>query len=324
MKLRAPATALLAAALVPALVLPAAATTSASGAAATARGAAASAGDAATSTRGTAPAPLTGAAVYYAYNRGLRIDRYQPGKGFARMGVPLDNFQFSASPDGKKVAWITMRGELKVGWGSKVTTVAKGVQAGGPCGTATWSPDSRRVAYVGASNDDRAPVSIVNLDGTGRRAAGKTVGVCHLAWSGDGRYLAGYAGTADAVYKLDVKTGKSVKVKGISFVTHVQSLSPDGRNVIVHVVPRGEPTGDGTWPSLFTPTIVDTVTGKKVAIPVKGRLAGAFYLADGRLVVRVAGAAHNSLVVLDAAGRKLQTLAEPAKAKEYGLLQIIP
>ncbi|WP_181871017.1 TolB family protein [Sphaerisporangium album] len=314
MKLRAPATALLAGVVTWALTFPAAAATN---------GVTTRVADA--STRGTVLArPLTGAAVYYEYNRGVRIDRYQPGKGFARIGAPSDNLQFSASPDGKKVAWITTRGELKVGWGSKVTTVAKGLPAGIPCLTPTWSPDSRQVAYVGGSRTDLSPVGVVNLDGTGRRAAGRTVGVCHLAWSGDGRYLAGYAGTADAVYKLDVKTGKSVKAKGVTFPTHVQSLSPDGRNVIVNMVRKGEPTGDGGWPSLFTPTIVDTVTGKKVPIPVKGRLVGAFYLADGRLVVRVAGAAYNSLVVLDGTGRRLQTIAEPAKARQLGLLQIIP
>lgn len=267
--------------------------------------------------------PLTGEAVYFDYNKKFSVDRYVPGKGFARLGNPSENFQFAASPDGRKLAWITTRGELKVKAGSKVTTVAKGVPAGAPCLTPTWSPDSKRVAYVSRNNDGASPVTIVNATGTGMRKAGSTIGVCHLAWSGGGRYLAGYAGTADAVYKLDVTTGKSVKVKGIAISTHVQSLSPDGRDVIVEVVAKGADLGDGGWPTGFTPTIVDTVTGKKAAIPVKGRLLGAFYLADGRLVVRVAGAAHNALVVIDEKGKELQRLAEPVKAKKQGLLQVV-
>lgn len=267
--------------------------------------------------------PLTGEAVYFDYNKKFSVDRYVPGSGFVRLGNPSENFQFAASPDGRKLAWITLRGEVKVKVGGKVTTAAKGVPVGAPCLTPTWSPDSKRLAYVSRNDDGASPVTIVNADGTGLRKAGKTVGVCHLAWSGDGRYLAGYAGAADAVYKLDVTTGKSAKVKGIAIPTHVQSLSPDGRNVIVEIVPKGADLGDGGWPSGFTPTIVDTVTGKKVAIPVKGRLLGAFYLADARLVVRVAGTAHNALVVLDETGKQLQRLDEPAKAQKQGLLQVV-
>ncbi|MBB5628824.1 PD40 domain-containing protein [Sphaerisporangium krabiense] len=278
---------------------------------------------AATQPAATAVRPLTGAAVFYSYTDRIGIDRYEPGKGFTRISTPSDNFEFAASPDGRKVAWITPRGEVKVSQGGKVTTIAKGAVNGGPCLTPTWSPDSRRVAFVNPSKTDASPVTIVNLDGTGRQKAGVTEGVCHLTWSGDGRYLAGYAGSANGVHKLDLRTGKAVKAKGISYPTHVQSLSPNGRNVIVHMVRRGEPQGDGGWPSLFTPTIVDTMTGKKLPIPVKGRLVGALYLADGRLVVRVAGRTHNDLVVLDATGKRLQTLAEPAKAKNLGLLQVI-
>ncbi|MBB4705238.1 PD40 domain-containing protein [Sphaerisporangium siamense] len=321
MKLRVPAAAALAAATAATLAtLSSPALASASAATAAKPAAKPAVKDAATALR---VRPLTGAAVFYSYTDRIGIDRYEPGKGFTRIGTPSDNFEFAASPDGRKVAWITPRGEVKVSQSGRVTTIAKGAVNGGPCLTPTWSPDSRRVAFVNPSKTDASPVTIVNLDGTGRRKAGVTEGVCHLTWSGDGRYLAGYAGSANGVHKLDLQTGKTVKAKGIAYPTHVQSLSPNGRNVIVHMVRRGEPQGDGGWPSQFTPTVVDTVTGKKLPIPVKGRLVGALYLADGRLVVRVAGRTHNDLVVLDATGKRLQTLTEPAKAKNLGLLQVV-
>ncbi|MEV7968326.1 LpqB family beta-propeller domain-containing protein [Sphaerisporangium sp. NPDC088356] len=267
------------------------------------------------------PRPLTGEAVYFAYNHGFSVDRYVPRKGFVRIGAPSDNSQFAASPDGRKVAWVTQRGEVKVKAGTRVTTVARNVPTGIPCLTPAWSPDSKQVAFVATAKADA--VTVVNADGTGGHKAGKTPGVCHLTWSGGGRYLAGYTGTADAVYKLDLKTGKPAKVKGTRAVTHVQSLSPDGRRVIVNVVPVGQPTGDGGWPTAFRPTIVDTVSGEKVAISVKGRLLGAFYLPDGRLVVRVAGTTRNTLVVLDKNGEESQRLAEPAGARKQGLLQVV-
>ncbi|WP_248961085.1 TolB family protein [Sphaerisporangium perillae] len=269
---------------------------------------------------GTAARPLTGRAVYFDYKAGkFSVDRYEPGSGFVRIGRPSDNFQFSASPDGRKLAWITVAGKVLVKDGSKITTVAK-APTGGPCATPTWSSDSKQVAFVGKAD----VVTVVNADGTGRHAAGKTTGVCHLTWSGNGRYLAGYAGTADAVYRLDLRTGRAAKAKGVKLVTHVQSLSPDGRNVIMSPPVDPGAMGDGGWPSSFTPVIVDMVTGRKVPIPVKGRLLGAFYLADGRLVVRVAGGAHHTLVVLDKQGKESQRLGEPAQAKKQGLLQIVP
>ncbi|TQS27657.1 hypothetical protein [Microbispora sp. KK1-11] len=270
-----------------------------------------------------APKPLTGVAVYLSYGKGYPVSRYEPGKGFTKLGAMPMTGQFSASPDGRKLAWITGKGYVQVGDGRTVTTAAKGAGAGAPCLTPVWSPDSRQVAYVVRADSDAGSVTVVGADGKGRKKAGTTLGVCHLAWSADGRYLAGYAGTTEGVYRLDVRTGKTVKVKGVGLANHVQSLSPDGSKVVVAPLSRNAPGGDGSWPGGFRPAVVDVATGKKAAIPVKGSLVGAFYLRDGRLVVRVAGRTANTLVVLDKNGRQVQRLTEPAAARRQALLQIV-
>ncbi|WP_433412467.1 TolB family protein [Microtetraspora malaysiensis] len=309
-------------ALVPALLTPVLLTPDAALArTATADGAGAAA--TAVGTTSAAPKPLEGVAVYFKEGKGNPISRYDPSNGFTKIGSATDAWQFSASPDGTRLAWITLDGKLHVGDGSTSKIVAKGAVAGGPCTTPVWSPDSTQVAYFPKSYADNAPLMVVNADGTGARKVGKTFGVCHLAWSADGRHLAGYTGTTDGVYVFDMKTGTSVRAKGIKLANHVQSLSPDGRKVVVHTLSPEAPGGDGGWPVGFRPTIVDTVTGKKVPIPVKGTKVSAFYLADGRLVVRVLGRTHNTLVVLDSAGRELQRLAEPAQTRNQGLLQIV-
>ncbi|WP_067144310.1 hypothetical protein [Microtetraspora malaysiensis] len=272
-----------------------------------------------------APKPLEGVAVYVNYDaKGYPVTRYEPGSGFVKLGrVPGITFQFAASPDGTKFAWITLDGRLHVGDGSTEKVVAKGAAAGFPCLTPVWSPDSTQIAYIPKSNADKSPLMVVNADGTGARKVGRTLGVCHLAWSADGRHLAGYAGTTDGVYVFDMQSGTSVRARGIKLANHVQSLSPDGRKVVLRTLSPEEPGGDGVWPEKFWTTVVDTVTGKKVPISVKGLKSGAYYLADGRLVVRVAGRTHNTLVVLDSSGKELQRLAEPAQARDQGILQIV-
>ncbi|MEV0596952.1 TolB family protein [Nonomuraea cavernae] len=266
---------------------------------------------------------ISGAAVYAGYQRGYTVSRSRPGAGLSALAKPGDSPQFAASPDGRKVAWITAGGLLRVREGAKVTTAARGLQGGTPCLSPVWSPDSRRVAYVHVGRNPAGWVSVVNADGTGERMLGSTRGVCHLAWSPDGRYLAGYAGTTAGVYRLDVKTGKAAKVKGVALANHVQSLSPGGRYVVVRTLRANDDAGDGSWPQWFTPTLVDTVSGRKVPIGVKGRQIGAFHLADGRLVVRVAGSGGNTLVVLDERGRVVQRLSEPVAARNQALLQVI-
>ncbi|WP_182882915.1 hypothetical protein [Microbispora sp. H10949] len=268
-----------------------------------------------------APKPLTGVAVYMSPSGS--ISRYEPGRGFAKTGTRPPIGQFSASPDGRKVAYIGEGGKVRVQIGRTVKTVAKGARYLGPCLTPAWSPDSAQVAFVTEGRGEDGRVVVVNADGTHRRTAGSTRGVCHLTWSANGRYLAGYAGTTEGVYRFDLKTGRSIKARGIGLANHVQSLSPDGMKVVVAPLSRNAPAGDGSWPEYFSPSVVDIVTGKKVPIPVKGSLIGAFYLRDGRLAVRVAGRTANTLVVLDAGGRQVQRLAEPAAAKRQALLQIV-
>ncbi|MFG1708772.1 TolB family protein [Nonomuraea sp. M3C6] len=261
---------------------------------------------------------LSGGAVYV--SAANQLSRYEDGK-WATLAKTGDLPQFSASPDGKKAAWVTSDGRLQIRQGGRTTTIVSALQGGTPCLTPVWSPDSARVAYAGAGNK----IMHVRADGTDSpHKLGTSEGVCHLAWSANGRYVAGYTGEADALYRLDTQTGKAVRAKGVKLVTHLQSLSPDGRKAVVEFPQNRDMLGDGGWPTWFKPVVVDMVTGKRVPMAVKGRLLGAFYLADGRLVVRVGGAEHNTLVVLDGAGKELQRIAEPAKARKQALLQVLP
>jgi WD40 repeat protein len=262
-------------------------------------------------------ARLSGAAVYA--DSGNQVSRYD-GSAWTTLAKAGDMPQFAASPDGKQAAWITANGRLRIKQGATARTAATKLQGGTPCLTPVWSPDSKQVAYAG-KNDT---IMAVNADGTNPHRLGVSKGVCHLAWSANGRFIAGYTGEANALYRLDVRTGKAAKAKGVKWITHVQSLSPNGRNAVIQVPASPDQLGDGTWPMAFEPTILDMVTGRKAKVPVKGKVLGACYLADGRLVARVSGATSNTLVVFDRAGKEVQRVAEPAKARSQALLQVLP
>ncbi|MFI7130282.1 TolB family protein [Nonomuraea sp. NPDC050153] len=276
-----------------------------------------------------APTPdhLSGAAVYAA--TGNQLSRYS-GSGEWHPLASFGAAQFAASPDGTKAAWITESGNLNIRARGRTSTIVSGLQGSTPCLTPVWSTDSDKVAYPSADGTIRA----VRADGSNApRRLGVSKGVCHLAWSGNGRYLAGYTSTGDALYRLDSKTGKTVIVRGVRSITHVQSLSPDGSKAIVALPENANAAGAGTWPATFRPVILAIPTGKRQQLPVKGNLIGATYLPDGRLVVRTAaphtqsgnagGHAHNTLVVFDSAGNEIQRLAEPPKAKNQALLQVV-
>ncbi|MEV1169406.1 hypothetical protein [Nonomuraea sp. NPDC049784] len=274
-----------------------------------------------------APTPDLSGAVYAGI--GNQLTRYANGEWstLAEIGATP---QFAASPDGTKAAWVTENGELQVRQGGKTTTLVSGLQGGTPCLTPVWSADSSRVAYpaqgdaiMSAKADASAPP----------RKLGTSPGVCHLAWSANGRYLAGYNTQGDGLYRLNAKTGKTVPAKGVKYINHVQSLSPDGSKAVVSFPDSPETLGDGTWPASFKPVVLDIETGKRQRPEVKGKQLGAFYLPDGRLVVRTAGTrgqsgtgdpAHNSLVVLDSEGQPVQRIAEPTKARNRALLQVLP
>ncbi|MBG0815580.1 hypothetical protein [Planomonospora sp. ID82291] len=271
----------------------------------------------------TAPVPLTGKGVYLRYSSGVRL---ATESGRAVWTDRSGSGQFSVSPDGGKIAWIDGRGRLHVSvpaaGGTTDKVVARGAAYGAPCLTPAWSADSARVAFPLAGASERTAVAVVGADGSGRAKAGTTPGPCHLTWSADGRTLAGYAGTTEGVHLLDTVSRTSRRVPGVRTANHVAGLSPDGRRVVVNAIGANAPAGDGSWPTAFIPSVYDTRTGKKVALPVKGRLIGALYLRDGRLVVRVAGRTANTLVVLSSSGERLQTLPEKPRNRLHGLLQV--
>ncbi|MEV4379906.1 hypothetical protein [Streptosporangium sp. NPDC049644] len=268
-------------------------------------------------------APVAGAVYFRHTGNGIEALTHRGGWSRLTAGGGAFAGQFAVAPGGGKVAWIDDKSRLHVRSATGDRVIAKNAAYGGPCLTPAWTADGKRLAYPVRGTAEATTVAVVGADGKGSVNAGKTLGPCHLTWSADGRTLAGYAGDVNGVYLLDTRRRVSSRSPGIKLANHVESLSPDGRRVVVNAIGANAPGGDGSWPLSFSPSIYDTKTGAKVAIPVKGRLLGARYLRDGRLAVRVRGTTANTIVVLSRAGKELQRVTEPAGARNLGLVGVL-
>jgi dipeptidyl aminopeptidase/acylaminoacyl peptidase len=247
-----------------------------------------------------------------------------PGGVVRALPGPGDQEFFRVSPDGRRVIWLA---EVGSGTGSGSGTV-RVMDFGGPArvlsnravgvGIGAWSADSTRV-LVTEGSPTRPTIVAIDVHNGHRQVLGRTEGALHLAWSADGDTVVGYTGE-NRVVLLDARNGHTRMVPGISVVNHVESLSPDGRRVIVNLIRATGPGGDPAWPVGFTPTIVDTKTGAHVPIPVAGHLIGAQYLADGGLVVRRQDTGHNTLIMLGPDFHVRKQIKESALTRDMGFL----
>jgi hypothetical protein len=149
--------------------------------------------------------------------------------------------------------------------------------------------------------------------------------ICGLMASGDQKHVVGTDGQGGAGV-VDLPTGASRPIPGIGsfrkppFVADIRGLSRDGRVAAVRLSSNGDTPGDGSrQPFASPPTLIDTKTGAKEPIPVKGRLIDATYLTGGGLLVRVAGKPANTLVLL-VGGTEVKRWTEPAAMRTWGLV----
>jgi Tol biopolymer transport system component len=146
-----------------------------------------------------------------------------------------------------------------------------------------WSANGDRIAY---SHGDVTGVTVMNLDGSGKRT----------------------------LTKADVG-GRSI--------TDVASISADGRRVCIATVPAGQPVGDVAR-NLYCNTIADVETRRQVPLPVRGELPAALFAPDGGTLLRVKNGSQTELVLLDSDDRVIARTIESAAMAGFALLAYIP
>ncbi|WCN81564.1 TolB family protein [Micromonospora sp. LH3U1] len=275
------------------------------------------------------PAEVTGAE-----NANLRS--WRPGDNPVRL-LALPELAWkgnaSISPDGRRVAWVDSDGKsnnlfVANADGSDKQKVRSGVDP--YCVTAVWSPDGRQLLFRETkANDAGGPGRYGVLD---VRSTAKTVrwwttepDACHALWSADGQTIAMNTNLGVTLYGTDGTTRRVVP--GFSRdgwrSNDVASLSPDGSRIALLREKPGGDDGDVAR-DLRVNVVLDTRTGKTIALPLGGReLRQVYFQTDGVMVVRVQAGSGYAVLLVNEDGRKISESAEPAALKDMQILAVV-
>lgn len=191
-----------------------------------------------------------------------------------------------------------------------------------------WSPDSRRLLVPAFAANRPVTFGILTLaSGAFTPLPHPLERVGHFLWSADGRRL-GYAtsdcrlGTADP----DGGNNRVVPVFGTDDPANPRkrqscnpfSISPDGRYLAVDQRVDGEPLGDFVRTSTAN-TIVDTVTGANVPLPVTGTVTQILFRPDGGILVRARTGGTTELTLLNPDRSVRSRFTEPVAVQTFQL-----
>jgi hypothetical protein len=224
----------------------------------------------------------------------------------------------AVSPDGTRYAWLAESGG---GVEARVATFGGTADAIGPTTVdptfpPQWSADGESLLV----RLDDATFGWVDA-ASGAVTAVPPAPAPYLRVSPDGAYAVYGSGGAPPTAVARVEPGATpepVMEPEAKDYARIQSLSPNGRHAIVHLVDDGGPVGD-TARSLTANAIVDLVTGTLVPVPGGGTLRQGFFRVDGTLVLRVEADADRVLLV-SPTGEILGTVDLPPDAADLALL----
>jgi TolB protein len=220
----------------------------------------------------------------------------------------------AVSPDGTKIAGIDS-GKLIVtdGAGGQKRTVTTGLIDMGY--EPVWSPPGDRVLVAKGPDLSSVTLGTVSIaSGTFTPLAHNPGGI-HYLWSADGKHL-GY--TKDCRIGLsDADGGNAHLISDLSSCDPF-SISPDGTKIAANVLHKGDDAGDIAL-DMTANTVIDTATGKAIALPVQGTVTQVLFQPDGTTLIRSTRQNVTTLTLLDADGTVRTSVTEPAIAKGWNL-----
>ncbi|GAA2687959.1 TolB family protein [Actinoplanes palleronii] len=300
------------------LLLPGLAATAASAAPASAPVAAVAASAATTKINGT---------LYYAKEQsgGLKFVSYRNGKQRTVLsGYPAYFAEFS--PDGKRLAYVTGTGLLRVA-NPDGTHVRKLSFKAAPVGFGpNWTANGKGLIVARKSDNKAGVVQISTGKFTALPRSVQAKGI-HYRMTGDGkRYLwsdgtggiwsARINGTGvtrvPVLGKFDRNNPKKLRAYDIV------STNRDGSRITVNLI-KGDETDGDIGSGEVADTLINTKTGKAVALPVRGAVSQVLIRSNGTVLVRSGPASKRVLTLVSAKGKVLATKAEPAALRNLTL-----
>lgn len=288
-------------------------------------------------------APVIGRVFYgptsVPYGGGMtRLQSWTPGGAPKKlMSLSIQSLEANAavSPDGRRVAWVDNDWDgagLGTLWVANVDGSGKRElrkNADGNCWGPTWAPNGKSitVSLVTSTNPYAEKRGVLDTE-TGKFTEVRKLQGCHPLWSADGKVLAFPDGSTGRVIMSDPSGAGQWSIPNLGGTNaaysslDVASISPDGGKIALKRRSRDQESGDVAR-ELDVNAILDTHTGKEIRLPLDGRsLLQAYFQADGSLVARVRDGQRNTLVLIDADGKKISEVPEPASLKDQQILAV--
>ncbi|MEU7171180.1 hypothetical protein ABZ949_06780 [Micromonospora tulbaghiae] len=254
----------------------------------------------------------------------VRLQSWRPGDDPVRLlSVPYEAavLNVAASPDGKRMSWVDGAGAVWVSDldGSERRKLRDGVD--NMCWSPVWMPNSLQLVVRLTAGGDTGV-----LDASSGKFT-KVTGFdgCHAVFAADGTLA--FADGSDGTIVLTDRNGKTRRTvpdlgaKGSRYVSFdLSSLSPDGGRIALFRIDRNGTYGDAAR-DLLVNAVLDTRTGKEVALPLEGRqLQQVFFQPDGSMVVRVRSGGGHAVILVDPAGKKITERAEPSALRDMQIV----
>jgi TolB protein len=269
-----------------------------------------------TSSAPTRPAGITGTLYYSSPEAKQALGRLS-GDRLVSV-IPADKTGVAVvSPDGSKVVYVNESTLwLTDGAGANGRKLGTGFRDYGF--EPVWSPTGDRLLVAkGKAEADTATLGIVTIATGAFTPLAHNPGGIHYVWSGDGKHL-GYA-TGNCHLGISDADGGNARVIPDVVSCDPFSLSADGTKMAVDVIHPGDDAGD-IAPNMTVDAVIDTTTGKAVAVPVTGEVCQLLFRADGSMLVRARTGKSVTLTLLGADGTVIGTTTEPAAIDPHHLL----